>query len=64
MKIKGKKTLSEGILEIENLGKRTGKKETNINNRVQEIGEKTYEIEDKIEKMDTSVKENDNLTNS
>ena len=33
-----KKTQAEGILEMENLGKRTGARETSTTNRIQEPG--------------------------
>ena len=49
-----KKTQAEGILEMENLGKRMGTTDASIINRIQEISG----IEDTWEKIDTSVKEN------
>ena len=35
-----KKTYTEGILEMENLGKRTGTTDTSITNRIQEMEER------------------------
>ena len=53
------KTQVEGILEMENLGKWTGTTERSITNRTQEeIEERILGIEDRIEKGDSSVKEN------
>jgi methyl-accepting chemotaxis protein len=51
-------TQMEVILEVENLGKRTGNKDTSITNRIQEIADKISGIEDTIEEIDASVKEN------
>ena len=48
----------EGILEMENLGKRSGVTDASINNRVQEIEERISGIEDTLEDIDTRVKEN------
>jgi restriction endonuclease len=53
-----KKIQPEGILEIENLGKRTGTTDTNITNRVQEMEERLSGVEDMIEEIDTPAKEN------
>ena len=53
-----KKTQTEGILEMENLGKRTATTDTSITNRVQEVEERLPGIEGKIEEINTSVKEN------
>ena len=53
-----KKTLSKGILVIENLGKRTGTTETIITNRIQEMEERTSRVENVIEEIDISVKGN------
>ena len=53
-----KKTQTEGILEMENLGKRTGFTNTSITNRIQEMEERISGIEDTLEDSDTSVKEN------
>ena len=43
---------------MENLGKRTGTAEVSITNRIQEMEERISGIEDTIEEIDTSVKEN------
>jgi uncharacterized coiled-coil protein SlyX len=43
---------------MENPGKRTKTTETGINNRMQEMEERISGIEDKIEEIDTLVKEN------
>ena len=45
-----KKTQTEGILEMENIGKRTGFTNTSITNRIQEMEERISGIEDMIEK--------------
>ena len=46
------------ILEIENLGKRTGTTDTSIINRIQEMEEKISSIEGTIEEINASFKEN------
>ena len=43
-----KKTQSEGWLDMENLGKRTGTTETRITNRIQEIEERISDAEDTL----------------
>jgi uncharacterized coiled-coil protein SlyX len=43
---------------MDNLGKRSGATDASITNRIQEIEERTSGIEDTIENIDTSVKEN------
>jgi len=53
-----KKTQRETTLEIENLGKKSGDRDANINNRIQEIEERISDAEDSIETMDSTVKEN------
>ena len=53
-----KKSQSETSLEIENLGKNSGIIDTSINNRIQEIEERTSGAEDTIENIDSTVKEN------
>ena len=50
-------TKSEGILEIENIGKRTETTYANINT-IQGIQERILGVEHKIEETDSSVKEN------
>ena len=42
------KTETEGILEMENLAKRTGTTDTSITNSIQEIKERISGLEDKI----------------
>ena len=51
-----KKSQRETILEIENLGKRTGVMDASITNRVQEVEERISGVEDTIENIDTVVK--------
>ena len=46
------------ILEIENLGKRTGTTDTSIINRIQEMEEKISSAEGTIEEINASFKEN------
>jgi methyl-accepting chemotaxis protein len=53
-----KKTQMEANLEMENLGKRSGFIDVSITNRIQEIEERISGVEDNIEKIDTTVKEN------
>ena len=53
-----KKSQRETTLEIENLGKKSGITDTNINNRIQEIEERISDAEDTIETMESTVKEN------
>ena len=48
----------KGNLEMRNLGTQTGTTEATFTNRTQEMEETTSVIEDMIEEMDTSVKEN------
>lgn len=43
---------------MENLGKRTGTKDTSIINRIQEMKERCSGTEDTIEEIGTAVKEN------
>ena len=50
----------ETILEIENLGKKSGVVDANINNRIQEIEVRISVAEDTIETIDSTVKENTN----
>jgi len=51
------KTQTEGILEMENLGTRTGTTVVSITNRIQEMEERTSDVNDTVEEIDTSVKE-------
>jgi hypothetical protein len=53
-----KKSKREKTLEIENLGKRSGVIDASITNRIQEIEERILGVEDTIENIDTTVKEN------
>ena len=53
-----KKTQTEGLLAIENLGKRTETSETSITNRIQEIEERISDSEDTIEQLNALTKEN------
>jgi uncharacterized coiled-coil protein SlyX len=55
-----KKTQMKGILEMENLGKRTGTTDTRITNRIQEIEKRISNVCDTIKEINTSVKENVN----
>ena len=52
-----KKSLRETNLELENLAKRSGVKDTSITHRIQEIEERISGAEDTIENIDTAVKE-------
>jgi hypothetical protein len=53
-----KKTQTEDILGLEILGKRTGSTDASITNRIKTMEERISGIEDTIEEIDTSVKEN------
>ena len=53
-----KKTQTEENLEIKNLDKQSGTTDPSINNRIQEIEKRLSGIEDTIEVIDSSVKEN------
>jgi hypothetical protein len=53
-----KKSQRETTLEIENLGKKSGDKDANITNRIQEIEERISGAEDTIENIHTTIKEN------
>ena len=53
-----KKTQTEGIQEMENLGKQTWTTDASIPNRIQEMEERISGIDDAIEEMGSSVKEN------
>ena len=52
-----KKTQSEGMLEIETLGKKSGTIDLSINNRIQEMEERISGAEDSIESIGTTIKE-------
>jgi hypothetical protein len=51
-----KKTQTNGILEMENLGKRTGPTDANITNRIQKMKERISGIEDTREEINQSKK--------
>jgi predicted nucleic acid-binding Zn-ribbon protein len=53
-----KKTQVEANLKMENLEKRSGTADVSITNRIQEIKERISGVEDTIEEIDTTVKEN------
>jgi methyl-accepting chemotaxis protein len=53
-----KKSQRETTLEIKNLGKRSGVRDASITNKIQEIKERLSGIEDTIENIDTTIKEN------
>jgi predicted nucleic acid-binding Zn-ribbon protein len=53
-----KKTQREKSLEIETLGKKSGTIDASISNRIQEMEERISDVEDSIENMDTTIKEN------
>jgi hypothetical protein len=50
-----KKTQTEGILEIKNLGKRTGNTDISITNRIQAVGQTTSGLKVTAEEIDTLV---------
>jgi hypothetical protein len=53
-----KKTQRETTQEIKSLGKRSGVTNSSITNRTQEIEERISGVEDTLEDIDTTVKEN------
>jgi chromosome segregation ATPase len=53
-----KKTQSEAMLEIKNLGKKSGTIDASISKRIQEIEERISGAEDSIENIGTTIKEN------
>jgi glutamate synthase domain-containing protein 3 len=53
-----KKIQSKAIIEMENLRMRTGTTDLNITNRIHEMEERISGIEDVIEEINISVKEN------
>ena len=53
-----KKTQSEAMLEIENLGKKSGNIDVSISNRIQDMEERISGAEDSIENIGTTIKEN------
>jgi predicted RNase H-like nuclease (RuvC/YqgF family) len=52
------KTQRETILEIENLGKKSGNIDKCISNRIQDMEERISGAEDSIENMEKTIKEN------
>jgi predicted nucleic acid-binding Zn-ribbon protein len=53
-----KKSQSEAMLEIENLGKKSGTIDARIRNRIQETEERISGAEDSIDNIGTTIKEN------
>ncbi|MGE9640547.1 hypothetical protein ACQP3J_26140, partial [Escherichia coli] len=53
-----KKTQNEAMLEMERLDKRSGSKDVSITNRIQETEERISAIEDSLEDIHSSTKEN------
>jgi hypothetical protein len=53
-----KRSQRETILEVGNLGKRSGVIDASITIRIQEIEERMSGVEDTIENTDTTIKEN------
>ena len=53
-----RKSQRETILELENLGKRSGVIDASITKRIQEMEERISGAEDSIENIDTTIKEN------
>jgi len=52
-----KESQRQTILEIENLGKRSGVRDTSITNRIQEVEDRLSGAEDTIENSGITVKE-------
>ena len=52
------KTQTEGILEMENIGKKTRTTNASITNNIQEMEERISSVEDTIEEIHTLFKEN------
>lgn len=53
-----KETQLEGNLEIKSLGIQTGTTASSFHNRIEEMEERLSGIENTVEEMDTSAKEN------
>jgi hypothetical protein len=53
-----KKTQGEATLEIETLGKKSGNIDASISNRIQEMEERISGVEDSIDNIGTTIKEN------
>ena len=58
------RTQTEGILEMENLGKQTGTTEVSFTNRIQEMKERISGTEDTAEEIDHQSKKMLNLKHS
>jgi hypothetical protein len=54
----------EANLEMKNIGKRSGITDISITNTIQEIAERISGVQECIEEIDTTVKENQNIKNS
>ena len=59
-----KKTQMEANLEMKNWGKWSGITDVSITQRIQEMGEGISGVEDAVEEIDTTVKENSKHNNS
>ena len=57
-----KKTQAEGIIETENMRKRSGTTNVSMNSRIQEMEERISSAEDTIEEIDLQLKKILNLT--
>jgi hypothetical protein len=64
IKIEAVRKHDKKIWEVKNLGKRTGTTEISIINGIQDMEERTSGVEDTIEEIDTSFKENVKSKNS
>ena len=53
-----KKTQNEAMLDLERLDKRSGTKDVSTTNRIQEMEERISAIEDSLEDLHSSTKEN------
>jgi predicted nucleic acid-binding Zn-ribbon protein len=53
-----KKTQSETILDLENLGKKSGTIDASISNRIQKMEERISGAEDYIENIERTIREN------
>jgi gas vesicle protein len=53
-----KKIQSEAMLEIKNIGKKSGSIDSSISNRTQEMEERMSGVEDSIENIGTTIKDN------
>lgn len=55
---------TEAKLKMKNLGTKTGTSEASLTRKVQDMEERILRTEEKVKKIDTSVKENTKLKNS